>query len=159
MKKKQLWMFLAKLVPLTVILCYLWFSGFQIKYPSLLKPLAAPLFAITGVGKWWLVLTMEHFTSIVPYIALVLATPNLIKDWKRTLLALFGGVAIVIAGHLMMSISIYYIMEQFAQTKTSYILLVPVYLINDALPLVLWLLFFPGCLGKLLAIPAGRMRT
>lgn len=159
MKKKQLWLFLAKLVPLTLILGYLWFSGLQIEYPSLLKPLATPLFAITGVRKWWLALTVEHFTSLVPYIALVLSTPDLIKDWKRSLWALFGGVAIIVAGHLLMSVAIYHIMEQYAQIKTSYVLLVPVYLINDAFPLVLWLLFFPNCLGRLLAIPAGRMRT
>ncbi len=159
MKKKQLWLFLAKLVPLTLILGYLWFSGFQTEYPKLLKPLAAPLFALTGVRKWWLVLTVEHFTSIVPYIALVLSTPSLIKDWKRSLWALFGGAAIIVAGHLLMSVAIYHIMEQYAQMKTSYVLLVPIYLINDALPLVLWLLFFPNCLGRLLAIPAGRMRT
>lgn len=151
MKKKERLLFLAKLVPLTLILGYLWYTYVQEEYPRLLEPVASAVFSLTGVRRWWLVLLMEHFTSLVPYLALVLSTMEPIKDWKRSLAALLGGVAIIIAGHLLMSIATYHIMDNFAATRTSYVLLVPVYLINDALPLVLWLLFYGSFFSRLIS--------
>ncbi len=149
MKKKERLLFLLKLVPLTLILGYLWYTSVQTAYPTLLEPLADPVFRLTGVRKWWLVLLMEHYTSLVPYLALVLSSAEFIREWKRSLAALVGGTAIIVMGHLLMSIATYHIMDNFAAMKTSYVLLVPVYLINDALPLVLWLLFFGSFFARL----------
>jgi len=153
-KKKDRLLFLLKLVLLTLILGYLWYIYIQRSYPTLLEPIAEPVFRLTGVRRWWLVLLLEHFTSLVPYAALILATIKPIKEWRRSLTALVGGIAIIVVGHLLMSIATYYIMENFAATRTSYVLLVPVYLINDALPLALWLLFY----GSFFTCLIGRHR-
>ncbi|MFH2048706.1 MAG: hypothetical protein ABIJ12_04595 [bacterium] len=105
--KKDLLIFLSKLIPLTLVLGYFWFTGWQVRYPDWLDPIALPFFRMVGVKRWWLALVVEHFTNIIPYIALVLSVPDHIKFWRRGLLALFGGCAIIILGHLCQSSAVY----------------------------------------------------
>ncbi|HPC11873.1 MAG TPA: hypothetical protein PK112_07215, partial [candidate division Zixibacteria bacterium] len=78
MIRKELWLFLAKLVPLTLLLGYVWFRTVQRQYPDFVDVVADPFFRLVGVRRWWLALVIEHFTNIVPYLALVLASPDLI---------------------------------------------------------------------------------
>ncbi len=147
--RKDLWLFLAKLVPLTLVLGYFWFAGLQEQYPYLMKPVAFPFFELVGVKSWRLALLMEHFTNIVPYIALILASPNLITNWKRSLIAFFGGLLIIVAVHLLLSWVVYYFSMKYSLSKTFYKILVPCYLVNDAMPLILWLAFYPKLPKKL----------
>jgi len=149
-KRKELWLFLAKLIPLTLLFGYIWLSGLQAKYPDLLDPIALPFFKLVGVRRWWLALVMEHFTNIVPYAALVLATPGLIERWRRALLALFGGLAIIVLAHLLLSTAVYYLEIEYRMSKAFYRFIVPMYLLNDSLPLVLWLAFYPAMPERLL---------
>ena len=141
--RKNLWLFLLKLLVFSLALGYLWFSRYQVQYPYWIDGFANPFFKLVGVKKWWLALVVEHFTNLVPYLALVLASPGFFKHWKRTLIALVGGVAILILGHLLLSWAVYYFNEQYSLSKSFYKIVVPMYIINDALPLALWLSFFP----------------
>ena len=150
--KKDLWLFLLKLIPLTLVLGYFWFTNWQVRYPDWLDPIALPFFKLVGVRKWWLALVVEHFTNIIPYIALVLSVPDHIKEWKRGLLALFGGMAIIILGHLCLSWAVYYFNLDYGMSKSFYRIILPFYLLNDALPLILWLSFYPHMLSRLFGI-------
>lgn len=152
MKRKDLWLFLAKLVPLTLALGYLWFSGLQVRYPYLIDPIATPFLEALGVRQWMLALVLEHFTNILPYVALVLASPGLIARWPRSLAALLGGLAIIVLGHLLLSWVVYELYIRYSLSKAFYRIIVPVYLVNDALPLVLWLIFFPGVPARLFGL-------
>ncbi len=147
--KKELWLFLGKLAVFTLILGYIWFKAAQRQYPDLIEPVAAVFFQLTGVRRWWLALVLEHYTNLVPYIALVLATPGLITNWKRSLIVLAGGLAILVLVHLAMAAAVYHLVAEYALSKTCYTYLVPIYLVNDALPLVLWILFYPRVLPEL----------
>ena len=141
--RKSLWLFLLKLLVFSLALGYLWFSRYQVLYPYWIDGIADPFFKLVGVKKWWLALVVEHFTNLVPYLALVLASPGLFKHWKRTLIALVGGVAILILGHLLLSWAVYHFHVKYSLSKSFYKIVVPMYIINDALPLALWLSFFP----------------
>ena len=152
MKRKDLWLFLAKLIPLTVLFGWLWFSGWQKQYPYAIWPVAEPFLNFFGATKWWMALVVEHFTNLVPYVALVLATPGLIKRWKRGLAALFGGTAIIVLGHLLLSVAVFHLNEAYSLSKTFYRFIVPMYLVNDALPLILWLVFFPDMPERLFGL-------
>ncbi len=158
MKRKALWLFLAKLALFTGVLGWIWFAGLQVRYPDLLDPVATPLFTTLGVRRWWLALVLQHFTSIVPYLALVLATPNIRSQWKRFTVALVGGTAAIVLGHLLLSVAVYYLERSYGFGTTFYRFIVPLYLLNDALPLVLWLAFFPNVPGLLLGRPLFRSR-
>jgi len=148
--KRSLWLFLAKLAGVSLVLGYLWFIGWQTAYPHWITPIADPLFRLFGVTKWLLSVTLHHFTNIIPYLALVLATPGHVKAWKRGILALFGGTAVIVLGHILMSTAIFYIWQAHGFGKTAYRYIVPVYLINDALPLVLWIVFYSDKLREIL---------
>jgi hypothetical protein len=141
--RKSLWLFLLKLLVFSLVLGYLWFSRFQVQYPYWIDVFADPFFKLVGVRQWWLALVVEHFTNLVPYVALVLASPGFFKHWRRTALALVGGIAILILGHLLLSWAVYYFNEKYSLSRSFYRIVIPMYIINDALPLVLWLSFFP----------------
>lgn len=141
--RKSLWLFLLKLVIVTGVLGYLWYARYQTMYPYWIDPFATWFFKLVGVRKWWLSLTVEHFTNLVPYVGLVLSTPGIIKGWRRSLLALIVGLVVLVIGHVLMSTGIYFVVEKHAISKAAYRYIVPIYLINDALPLVLWLAFYP----------------
>ena len=147
--KRDLWLFLTKLLLFTLILGYIWFSGLQRSYPFIIDPLASWFFKLVGVKKWWLSLTVEHFTNLIPYLGLILASPGFFKNWKHTLTALLGGLAVLVAVHILMSAAMYYIVGEYGMSKSAYKIIVPIYLVNDALPLILWLVFYPELLSKL----------
>jgi len=150
--RKELWLFLAKLVPLTLLLGYVWFRTVQRQYPDFVDVVADPFFRLVGVRRWWLALVIEHFTNIVPYLALVLASPDLIARWRRTLAALLGGGTALVLGHLLLSTAVYHLNEAYGLSKSFYRVIVPLYLVNDALPLILWFAFYPSLPGRLLGI-------
>lgn len=147
--KKNLLIFLLKLVFFSTLLGYLWFWQLQALYPHLLAPAAMPFFKWVGVKKWLLSWVLDHFTNVVPYVALVLSTPGIIKGWKKFLAALFGGLIILAAVHIFLSWMVFYFSEQYHFSKAFFRRTFPLFLINDALPLMLWLLFYPKILTEL----------
>ena len=118
--KRNLWLFLLKLLPATLILGWLWFTQCQHAYPYWIDPIATFFFKLFGVRTWHLALTAEHFTNLVPYLALLLATPGIIKHWRRSLLALFGGLVVIVLVHMFMSVAIYFIVEAYSMSKSAY---------------------------------------
>ncbi|SYZ74299.1 membrane hypothetical protein [Candidatus Zixiibacteriota bacterium] len=157
MKKSRL-IFLLKLISFSLILGYLWFWRLQSLYPHLLAPAAMPFFQWVGVKKWLLSWVIDHFTNIVPYTALVLAMPGIFKKWKKTLVALVAGLIILAGFHILLSWSVYYFSEQYHFSRAFFRRTFPFFLINDALPLVLWILFYPEILSELSGLLKRRMR-
>lgn len=155
--KRSLWLFLLKLLPATLILGWFWFDRFQRSYPDLIQPIAYPVFELLGVTQWHLYLLAEHFTNLVPFVALLIATPGIVRRWQRFLVALIAGLAIIVLLHILMSVAVYFIYKSYAMSEKALRLIVPVYLVNDAMPLVLWLVFFPDVLGEMFSfVKFGR---
>lgn len=149
--KKEPWPFLFKLIISSLVLGYIWFDFAQDAYPVFLKPIVFPFFKWVGVKKWRLSFLLDHFTNIIPYLALVIATPGFFKNWKRTLIAGFGGLIILIIGHLLISWIDYHYWSQaqFKLTRGFFKNTFYIYMLNDALPLGIWLLFYPQILSQI----------
>ena len=147
--KKDLWLFLIKLVFFTLALGLLWFWVVQSAYPHFLKPIIFPFFKLVGVRKWRLSILLDHFTNIVPYVALVCATPGFFKNWKKTIFALLGGLLIIMIVHILLSWIDYHFYSQYGITRTFFRRTFHYYLLNDALPLGIWLIFYAGTLPRL----------
>lgn len=156
--RKTLWLFLAKLVIYTLAFGLVWFLWLKAQYPLMMRPVGNWLLPLFGAHKWHLSWTLEHFANMGPYIALVLATPGFVRDWKRGLIALGGGLAILMAFHFVMLITFYHIMAQWGLSEITYRWTTPIYIINDSLPLVLWLAFYPNVVGQLVASFRGEKR-
>lgn len=147
--KKDLILFLLKLALSVTVLGLIWFYYFQMLYPEILKPIFLPLFQSLGVRKWRLYQLLDHFTNLVPYIALIIATPGFFKNWKKTVISLVGGLAILIVGHFVLSYLDDYYYARYQQTKQFFRSTFHYYVINDALPFLLWLAFYPKILTQL----------
>ena len=146
--KKESWLFPTKVGVFLLAFGWLWFWLVQDAYPYFLKPVAYPFFEWVGVKKWRLSLLLDHFTNIVPYVTLVCASPGFFKNWKKTLTALFGGLVILMIGHLLLSWMDYYFWAKYKMTKQFFKITFPFLMLNDGLPLGLWLLFYPKVLPR-----------
>ena len=152
-------LFLAKLVGVTALFGWFWFAWFEHQYPLLLKPFGDWLLPLFGARKWQLSFSLAHMSNWIPYVGLVLAGPHLSSRWKYHLLALVGGLAIIVAGHFAMLIAFYHIIDAYELSKMAYRFMLPIWVLNDALPLILWLAFFPRALSELFpGIHLGRGR-
>lgn len=147
--KKNLWQFLAKLVVVTLALGLVWFWWLREAYPDFIAIPAQTVLPVFGVEKLHFNAAAEHFANMIPFTALVLAGPGAVKRWRYLIMSLVGGLVILMIGHLLMLIGFYFIIEEYALSRQAYRLILPIWVLNDALPLILWLGFYPRALREL----------
>jgi len=147
--RKDLWLFLSKLVLVTVILGLAWFWWFKELYPKMLEPVGNVVLPLLGAQRWQLSWTLEHMANMVPYLALVFATPKLTENWRTVLRGVYIGVPVLIAFHLLMLASFDHIISAWGLSQITYRWAVPIWVVNDALPLILYLLLFGQILPQL----------
>ncbi len=137
---KKLTLFFLSLIFVSATLAWFWFDGLQIQYARLFGPAAKFTFRQMGINKSGLKLVIEHFTSIIPFIALVVALPSVAigKRIKR----LAYGILILMFGHFLLIVGASAVYTNWGLSKTAYKYLFPMLTINDAFPLVLWFVFF-----------------
>ena len=138
--KRNLWLFFLSLVIISVILTWVWFHGLQIQYAMLFGPAAKFTFRQLGIYKSGLKLVLEHFTNLIPFIALCIALPKV--PIKKRLIRSGIGLGILVVVHFIMIIAVSAIYTKHYMSPTAYKYIFPILTINDALPLVLWFLFF-----------------
>ncbi|MFH1687318.1 MAG: hypothetical protein ABIE70_07320 [bacterium] len=147
--RKDLWLFLTKLAVVTVVLGLAWFWWFKLQYPRLLQPIGNVVLPWLGAHKWQLSWTLEHMSNMVSYLALVLATPEIGRRWREVLRALYIGLPIMVLVHLLMLAAFDHIISRWGLSEITYRWAVPIWVVNDALPLILWLLLLPEVLTEL----------
>ncbi len=140
--KKNLLRFFLSLVAVSVVLTWFWLNGLQIRYALLFRPAAQFAFQQLDIHQSGLTLVIEHFTNLIPFIALSLALPGV--RLRKRLICLASGLVILAAVHFILIIVVSKIYSVHSLSKTAYKYMFPLFTINDALPLVLWFLFFPG---------------
>ncbi len=137
---RNLSVFLLSLIGISAILTYFWQDGLQIRYTLLFKPAAMYCFKLFGIQKSGITLVMEHFTNLIPYIALCISLPN--AEWKKKFIRLGYGLSILITVHFVLIIAISKVYMLYRGSETAFKFMVPMFILNDALPLVIWFLFF-----------------
>lgn len=149
--RKDLWLFLTKLVVVTVIMGLIWFWWLKEYYPQFLEPIGNLVLPWLGARKWQLSWTLDHMANMVPYIAMVLATPNLTTNWKIVLRGLYVGLPVLIIVHLLMLAAFDHIISSWGLSEITYRWAVPIWVVNDAMPLILYLLLFARVFSQLFA--------
>ena len=150
MKRKLLRFFLS-LIVVSALLTWFWFDGLQVRYALLFKPMAQAAFRFFKIYRSGITLVIEHFTNLIPFIALSVSLPG-VKIGKR-LVRLFLGLIILMAVHFFLIISVSKIYSAYQLSATAYKYMFPLLIINDALPLVLWFLFFSEDILKVFRPP------
>jgi len=138
--KKNLLYFFLSLVVISAVLTWFWFNGLQVRYAMIFGPAAKFVFRQLGIYKSGLKLVIEHFTNLIPFIALCLALPGVY--WKKRLWHGLIGLLILVAVHFGMIIAVSAVYTKHYMSPEAYKYIFPILTINDALPLVLWFLFF-----------------
>lgn len=146
--KKNLLRFFLSLIGLSALLTWLWFYGLpfisttslQLAYAGLFRAPAIAVFRLLGISKSGMMIVLEHYTNLVPYIALCLALPGV--PWVRRLTRLGYGLGIQVVVHFLLLVIVSKVYTVHALSPTAYKYIFPLLTINDALPLVLWFLFF-----------------
>ena len=138
--KKNLLFFFLSLAVVSVVLTWFWFHGLQVRYAMLFGPAARSAFRLLGIHKSGLKLVIEHFTNIIPFIALCLALPRVGLKKRLTRLAL--GLGILALAHFIMIVAVSAVYSVHSLSPTAYKYIFPILTVNDALPLVIWFLFF-----------------
>ena len=103
MKRNLLYFFLS-LAIVSACLTWFWFDSLQVRYALLFGPAAKFIFRQLGIHKSGLKLVIEHFTNIIPFIALCVSLPGI--NIKKRLTRFLIGLAILIAVHFIMIIAV-----------------------------------------------------
>jgi len=138
--KKRLLLFLLSLGVVSGALTWIWFQDLQVRYAMLFRAPAQFVFRQLGIHKSGLLLVIEHFTNLIPFIALTVSLPGI--NLKRRLARLGLGLAVLAAVHFILIVAVSAVYNAYALSPTAYKYMFPLLIVNDALPLVLWFLLF-----------------
>lgn len=147
-----------ELVAVSVPLTWLWLAHLQYEYAKFFQAIAQPFFAFIGMGDIPIVFR-TRFINIVPFIAMILVTPNL-GARRKSLGILLGSVAILaghlaftgIAGHAQLS------MASGGSMEDSFPVHIAGMLLSDSMPLLLWLIIAGPALAQLRKSGPGGFR-
>jgi hypothetical protein len=142
-KRKELLKFLLKVLLFGVPLCVLWVQWLEGRYPYALHAAVHPILDLLGVKKWWMALLLFHFANLIPFVTLVLATPDLWRRLRHSALGLILGLASLVVMHMVLVFAVYYCNLKFGLRQEFHFITFPLYLINDILPFAFWYLWFP----------------
>jgi hypothetical protein len=138
--KRNLLRFFLSLIVVTVICTALWIYAVQVPYTTMFAPLARPLFRLLDVKVSGAVFVMEHFASLIPFLALSISLPHI--PLKRRLSRMAIGLGSIVFIHFLLIIISSVIFTHSGLSARSYKQVFPMLLVNDALPLILWFVLF-----------------
>ena len=155
--KKSRWIFLAKLVPLSILLFYIWIKWLMEPYASLVSAAVNKITLVFAPQMTNILLSKELYYDVPPLLALSLAmkTRFFSKLWRLEL-----GIILIFLWHTLFLIIVnllsYNVPEVNAQGR--HFLFAFTYVINKAIPLVLWIALFRKEIVTLLIRPNGTKK-
>jgi hypothetical protein len=138
--RNKLLQFFLSLIAITVICTTIWIIGGRGAYTNLFAAPALYLFRLLGITRSGAVFVMEHFASLIPFLALSLALPGVAI--KRRLFRTGIGLALIVIGHFAIILIASAIFSKYDLSAKSYKMIFPLLLVNDAAPLIIWLSLF-----------------
>ncbi len=147
--------FFLLLAAFSLPLFWLWMEWGQEVYQKLIGLAIVPLVQALGEKGLNLFLLKAHYMNVVPLTALILASPAL--AWRKRLMALALGLAILYVWHLLFSLILNHYQTLWGPDRRFYRVFIPAISVNSALPVILWsILAWEGVkelLGEIFARP------
>jgi hypothetical protein len=134
-KRRPLLAFALAFLALTLPLAWVWFAWGSDLYTRLLLDLldaAGVRMGRRGEGNP----AAPRFISVVPFAVLMLVTPRL--GWKRRVLGLAGGLAVLVAAHAGLLLVVDAAAAEYGRTE-SVQRVFPFVMLADGVPLLVWL--------------------
>ena len=142
---------------ITAPLAWWWTQGGLESYYELFKRLAFPLLQELGVGHISPGLVRDRLAGFIPFLGLMLVTPQM--PLKRRLGGLGLGFVVIFFGHVALSYWAWASFGRDGASAGSMARYFPALVINDAVPIILWAIFANRfLLDQLLkVIPSSRL--
>lgn len=134
--KINLWIRLIEFLVISAGLTYWWLNGGQESYWTLFQRLAFPLLQEAGVRNFSPGLVRERLVSFIPFVSLMLVTPNL--PWRRRLWGMLGGLVLIFFSHVALTYWAYMSYGIGLGEAESIAHYFPALILCDAFPFVLW---------------------
>ena len=153
---------LLEFVAITVPLTWWWLHGGLEIYYEIFQRLAFPLLESMGVTTFSPGLVRDRMISFVPFVALMLITPDL--SIRRRFGGLAGGIALIFFSHVLLAYWAWVSFTRDGETGASMAHFFPGLLAVDALPLIIWAVlanrFLLGLISRVFSgAPASRGKT
>lgn len=128
--------FFLLLIVFSLPLFWFWMTAGQINYQKFLGAVVVPIARAMNEKGLNLFILKAHYMNIVPFVALILATPAL--GWKKRLTALVLGLLLMFVWHLVFSLTLNHYQILWGHDRRFYQLFIPAISVNSAVPVVLW---------------------
>jgi len=147
--KKSLLRILLEFAAITVPLTWAWMSWGQQAYVALFRTLAFPVLGMLGVTSFQKGLVTDRMISFIPFLALMLVTPQipLLRRW----VGIVVGFLVLFVSHIGLTWWAWVSFVRDGKSEESMLMYFPALVLSDALPFLLWALFANKFLGGLLA--------
>ncbi|TFG94203.1 MAG: hypothetical protein E4H11_07205 [Myxococcales bacterium] len=135
---------------LTMPLAWLWLQWGEGVYVRLLWKLLDPLYDSLGLRHQRGGPVAPRLISIVPFVVLMVITPGM--RWRRRLVGTLIGLLAIACFHLLLFLLVDSVYVVLGRNRRALAKIVPLLLINDGIPFLVWLFFARDFLRRL--VPA-----
>lgn len=150
------WLLLAEFIAITLPLAWLWHLWGREAYLGVFQTLTAPLLEAFGVDRFPEKLVRNRFLNVLPFLALMIITPGL--SARRRAVGTGIGLAVLFVGHVALAVIGRTVLMRMG-AENAYPALLPVILVSDSLPFVLWAAIAHEFAGELATRALGRGRS
>jgi hypothetical protein len=147
--KKRLWLLILEFFAITIPAAWLWIEWGRTAYLKFFLKLATPILMILGVTEFQPRLVQEHFLNYVPFLVLMVITPEL--TIRRRIIGTIVGFVIILFDHIGLVSMAFIAYSNYGLTAKSFSTLFPALLFSDSLPFILWAIIASSYLKKAVA--------
>jgi hypothetical protein len=151
---RRLLLLLALFFALTMPLAWLWVEWGEGVYARLLLDVLDPFYRAIGLRHLRGGPVSPRLVSIVPFAVLMAITPGM--TWRRRVVGSLVGLAVIACFHLLLFVLVDSAYAAFGRTRRALTRIVPFLLINDGIPLLVWIFFARDFLRRV--VPGLRER-
>lgn len=151
---RRLLLLLALFFALSVPLSWLWLEWGQALYLRLLGALLAPVYRAIGLHRQGGGPVVPRLVSLVPFLVLMAITPAM--SWRRRWVGSLVGVAVILAFHLLLFVMVDAAYAVLGRSRRALAQIVPLLLVNDGIPFLIWIFFARDFLRQLVPALAER---
>lgn len=144
--KKRFWLLVLEFFAITIPVAWLWIEWGRMAYLRFFLKLATPILMILGVTEFQPRLVQEHFLNYVPFLVLMVITPEL--TIKRRIIGTLVGFVIIFFDHIGLVSVAFIAHSNYGLTAKSFSTLFPALLFSDSLPFILWAIIASNYLKK-----------
>ncbi len=147
--KRRFWLLALEFLVITIPLAWIWLEWGRSAYLKFFVRLSTPILAFLGVTEFQPKLVQEHFLNYVPFLVLMLITPELTA--RRRIIGTIIGFVVIFFDHIGLVSVAFVAYSKYGLAAKAFSTLFPALLFSDSLPFILWAIIASGYLKKMVA--------